>query len=56
MVTLQQMFGTVVASPSEQPLGVTLIDGYNLLYRVSTFCSSSMDCCMIEAGGGNCCM
>lgn len=34
MVSLQAMFHTTVASPGEQPLGVTLIDGYNLLYRV----------------------
>lgn len=34
MVSLQAMFHTIVASPGEQPLGVTLIDGYNLLYRV----------------------
>lgn len=34
MVSLQTMFQTTVSSPGEQPLGVTLIDGYNLMHRV----------------------
>ncbi|PRW50782.1 hypothetical protein C2E21_5577 [Chlorella sorokiniana] len=33
MINLSTMFQTTVSSPGEQPLGVTLIDGYNLLHR-----------------------
>jgi hypothetical protein len=29
------MFNTSVSAPGERPLGVTLVDGYNMLYSVS---------------------
>lgn len=32
--TLAQMFNTSVSAPGERPLGVTLVDGYNMLYSV----------------------
>lgn len=35
MVTLQAMFRTTAAAPGEQPQGVTLIDGYNLMMKAS---------------------
>ena len=34
IVTLQGMFRTNISAPGEQPTGVVLVDGYNLLFRV----------------------
>lgn len=33
-ITLQSMFNTTITAPGEQPTGVTLVDGYNLLFSV----------------------
>ena len=35
IVQLEDMFGTSLHAPGEQPVGVTMIDGYNLMHRVS---------------------
>lgn len=36
-LTLCSMFGTNISAPGEQPTGVTLVDGYNVLYKVRRY-------------------
>ena len=39
LAQLEVMFDTKLDAPGEQPVGVTMIDGYNLMHRVSASCA-----------------
>lgn len=53
LLTLQSMFKTGVSGPGEQPTGVTLVDGYNMLHMASGRAGCTLLCwclrsCMIS--------
>ncbi|KAI3426967.1 hypothetical protein D9Q98_006911 [Chlorella vulgaris] len=55
-ITLQSMFNTTITAPGEQPTGVTLVDGYNLLFsmrRHSKRLEELLSAAETKQGGGH---